>query len=206
MRPEAEPVAAAIAARRSMRRFAARPVATTTVRELIALACTAPAPHHSRPWRFVHIATAEARETLADAMSDAWRADLEQEGRSVHQIADLLERSQRQITDAPVLLLACLCLDEARAWPDARRQAAERHMFVQSLGAALQNLLLAAGERGLVGYLKGAPLFCQDAVRAALDLPPDWAPAFLVLLGYPRAGPGTAARPPVAAEEFLVER
>ncbi len=176
------------------------------MRELIALACAAPAPHHSRPWRFVHIASAEARETLADAMADAWRVDLEREERSVHQIAALLARSRSQLMEAPVLLLACLCLDKARVWPDSRRRVAERDMFVQSLGAALQNLLLAAGERGLAGYLKGAPLFCQDAVRAALDLPPDWAPAFLVLLGYPRAGAGLAARPAVAVQDLLVER
>jgi len=43
----------------------------------IALACLAPAPHHSRPWRFVNVATEDAREALADAMSDSWRADLE---------------------------------------------------------------------------------------------------------------------------------
>ena len=55
-------------------------------------------------------------------------------------------------------------------------------MFVQSLGAALQNLLLAAADYGLAGYFKGAPLFCPDAVRGALDLPGDWHPSFLVLL------------------------
>ena len=104
---------------------------------------------------------------------------------------DLLKSSRSQVTEPPVVLLACIALDEARPWPDDRRRAAERDMFVQSLGAALQNILLAAEERGLAGYLKGAPLFCGDAIREALRA------AGRLAAGVPRAaraaGPGVLA-------------
>ncbi|MCJ7509969.1 MAG: nitroreductase family protein, partial [Dehalococcoidia bacterium] len=43
----------ALAGRRSVRQFSARPVERALVDEVIAAACLAPAPHHSRPWRFV---------------------------------------------------------------------------------------------------------------------------------------------------------
>ena len=151
------PISAAIAARRSVRKFARLAVDGDTVERLVAVACTAPAPHHSRPWRFVHLASASARERLSDAMADAWRADLERARESVHTIDRLLKRSRSQVTEAPALLLACLTLDQARPWRDKPRRLAERDMFVQSLGAALQNLLLAAADYGLAGYLKGAP-------------------------------------------------
>jgi coenzyme F420-0:L-glutamate ligase/coenzyme F420-1:gamma-L-glutamate ligase len=201
------PVSAAIAARRSVRRFADSPaVDREMVRGLVSLACTAPAPHHSRPWRWAHIVTDAGRERLADAVGDAWRADLEAEGRSVHEVAHLLGRSRAQLMDAPVLIVACLSLQGARPWPDDRRRQAERDMFMQSLGAALQNLLLAAGEHGLTGYLKGAPLFCHDAVRTALDLPGTWEPAFFVQLGYPRAGVVPDPREPPALADILIER
>lgn len=203
---DAGPVARAISARRSVRQFALSAVDTTIVRDLVSLACTAPAPHHSRPWRFVHVTTAGARERLADAMTDAWRADLEREGRPLREVSRRLLRAQRQVTSAPALLLACLCLDESRTWPDERHRLAERDMFVQSLGAALQNLLLAAVERGLTGYLKGAPLFCQQASRDALDLPADWEPAFLVLLGHPAPGYSAPPRDPADLDTFFVER
>ena len=206
MPPSGGPVSAAIASRRSVRRFASRPVGNDIVREIVALACTAPAPHHSRPWRWVHVTSSEARESLADAVGDSWRADLEAEGRSVHEIAKLLGRARQQLMEPPVLLLACLILDGARPWPDAERRQAERDMFVQSLGASLQNLLLAAGERGLVGYLKGAPLFCQDAVRSALELPSAWEPAFFVQLGYPQEGEPSEAREAVSLTDFLIDR
>jgi coenzyme F420-0:L-glutamate ligase/coenzyme F420-1:gamma-L-glutamate ligase len=176
------------------------------VSELIELACAAPAPHHTRPWRFVNVASPDARDRLADAMSDAWRTDLEAAERPVQEVARLLERSRGQVTGAPLLLLACLLTDGAQGWPDARRRAAERDMFVQSLGAALQNLLLAAKERGIVGYLKGAPLFCQEAVRGCLRLPNGWEPTFLVLLGHPAQADAPTPRQPVDPAEFMVER
>lgn len=196
----------AIASRRSVRRFEPSVVSSETVTELVALACAAPAPHHSKPWRFVDVVTTPARQALADAMADAWRADLDSEGAGVHEIDRRVRRSREQIEEAPVLLVACLVLDEAREWPDERRRAAERDMFIQSLGAALQNMLLGAVERGLAGYLKGAPLFCRDAVRDALELPEGWEPAFLVLLGYPEPGFAPPARRPVDPADFLLQR
>lgn len=199
------PVSAAISARRSVRKFARLAVDGDTVERLVALACTAPAPHHSRPWRFVQVGS-ETRERLADAMGEAWRADLEREGESVHTIDRLLRRSHAQLVDAPVLLLACLTVEESHRWPDEDRGAAERDMFVQSVGAALQNLLLAAGEAGLAGYLKGAPLFCGPAVRSALDLPADWEPTFLVLLGYPDKSAEPPPRDAIDVEGFLLQR
>jgi coenzyme F420-0:L-glutamate ligase/coenzyme F420-1:gamma-L-glutamate ligase len=152
------------------------------------------------------VASSESRERLADAMSDAWRVDLEAEDRPVKDVARLLDRSREQITGAPVLLLACLMTEGARKWPDNARKRAERDMFVQSLGAALQNILLAAGERGLAGYLKGAPLFCREAVTRALRLPAGWEPTFLVMLGRPAQGATPAPREPVDPAEFMVER
>lgn len=199
-------VSEAIVSRRSVRKFKDTPVLDRTVADLVALACAAPAPHHSRPWRFAHIVSQDARLALSDAMSDAWRSDLDEAGTSVHDIDRLLRRSRAQIEEAPVLLIACLVHDEAKDWQDDVRRRAERDMFVQSLGAALQNILLAAAERGLVGYLRGAPLFCADAVKEASSLPDDWEPAFLVLLGYPPDGYTPPERPPVDPYEYLIGR
>ncbi|MDP9180770.1 MAG: nitroreductase family protein [Chloroflexota bacterium] len=206
MADEYRPVADVIASRRSIRKFADEPVDPDIVRGLVALACKAPAPHHSKPWRFVYVASAEARDRLADAMGESWLADLTAEERGVLEVQNLLARSRNQVMDAPALLVSCLVLDESKPWPDERRKAAERDMFLQSLGAALQNLLLAAVERGLAGYLRGAPLFCGPAIREVLGLPPDWQPAFLVLLGYPEPDFEPPPRADVNVGEYFVER
>ncbi len=195
----------AIDSRRSVRRFAPREVPPELVPKLIAAACAAPAPHRSRPWRFVEVRPG-TRPRLIEAMAAAWRAHLESDRRSTEVLDKPFARSRRQLTEAPLLLLACLELENARGWPDERRRAAEHDMYMQSLGAALQNLLLAAHAHGLGGYLKGAPLFCRAAVAEALDLPPGWQPAFLVLLGYPAGDSEPAPRPAVRADDFLIER
>ena len=195
----------AIASRRSVRRFAPREVPRALVPKLIAAACAAPAPHHNRPWRFVEVRL-ETRPRLIEAMAAAWRADLESDRWPRQALDKPLARSRRQLTEAPLLHLACLELGSDRDWPDERRRAAERDMYVQSLGAALQNLLLAAHAYGLGGYLKGAPLFCATAVTEALDLPPGWQPAFLALLGYPDDSSAPAPRPAVRAADLLIER
>src|SRR2546427_11694970 len=94
------PVSAAISARRSVRKFARLAVDGETVDRLVALACTAPAPHHSRPWRFVQVG-AETRERLPVAMGEPWGAVFLAEGVSVHTMAPLLRRSHAQQLEAP---------------------------------------------------------------------------------------------------------
>lgn len=195
----------AIATRRSVRRFAPRDVPRDIVGKLIAAAGAAPAPHHTRPWRFVEVRV-ETRARLVEAMAAAWRADLVADGRPPQAIERPLARSRRQVAEAPLLLLACLVDGDARDWPDERRRGAERDMYVQSLGAALQNLLLAAHALGIGGYLKGAPLFCRSAVAEALRLPRGWQPAFLALLGYPAEGFPPPSRPAARADDLLIER
>ena len=195
----------AIATRRSVRRFAPREVSREIVTELIAAACAAPAPHHSRPWRFVEI-TPGTRPRLIEAMAAAWRTDAEADRQPPDAIDSALARSRRQLTQAPLLLLACLDAEGSRDWPDESRRRAEHDMYVQSLGAALQNLLLAAHAHGLGGYVKGAPLFCRTVVAEALELPRGWEPAFLALLGYPAEELSRGSRPPPCVEDSLIER
>jgi coenzyme F420-0:L-glutamate ligase/coenzyme F420-1:gamma-L-glutamate ligase len=195
----------ALRGRRSIRRLANKPVPRALLDELISAACLAPAPHHSRPWRFVVVGV-EARDNLAEAMGARWRRDLEADGLAEARIAALLARSRAQIRDAPALLLACLVPEGLRAWPDEARRQAEWLMAVQSMGATLQNLMLAAHARGLGSFWVSAPLFCPEAVQEALDLPREYVAQALIALGYPhhRASPPPRPEPDLAA--LVLER
>ena len=196
---------AALRGRRSVRRFVERPVPRALLDELISVACLAPAPHHSRPWRFVVVGT-EARGHLAEAMGARWRRDLEADGVPEARIAALLARSRAQIRDAPALLLACLVSEGLRAWPDEARRQAEWLMAVQSMGAALQNLMLAAHARGLGSFWVSAPLFCPDAVQEALDLPREYVAQALIVFGYPHQGASLSPRSEPDLAALVLER
>ena len=127
----------ALHGRRSIRRFADRQPPSDLLPDLIAAACTAPAPHHSRPWRFIMIESSEKRRALIKEMLRAWRLDLEKDDVAASRIDELAARTRRRLADAPLLLLVCLLEDRMRRWPDERRRRAEREMYLHSVGAAV---------------------------------------------------------------------
>ena len=195
----------AIRSRRSHRGLEGNPLPREELAALVDLALRAPAPHHTRPWRFVHVLPARRAE-LADAMGASWRADMITDGVPSDQQDRALSRSRRQIIEAPTLLLGCLVREGLRAYADERRAQAEWIMAAHSFGAALQNILLAAHARGLGGYWISAPLYAQEAVRAALALDPAWYPQACVALGARSTAYEPFARPSPDLADAFIER
>jgi nitroreductase len=72
-------------------------------------------------------------------------------------------------------------------------------MAAQSVGAALQNVMLAAHARGLATCWLCAPLFCPEVVVATLGLAPALYPQALLTLGYPAAPPPPRDRLPLGS-------
>ena len=181
-----------ISERRTVREFTAEPVDPAAVRRAIAAALTAPAPHHSQPWRFALVESAEAKTRLLDDMLAAWVADLRGDGFSEDQISRRVRRGE-PLRRAPLIIVPCLVADAAHAYPDERRATAERAMFLVSMGASVQNLLVALAVEGLGSCWVSSTLFCGPVAAAALDLPPGWEPMGAIGVGHP-AGP-PAQRP-----------
>jgi coenzyme F420-0:L-glutamate ligase/coenzyme F420-1:gamma-L-glutamate ligase len=190
-------------ARRTVRSFTAEPVDPAAVERSIAAALTAPAPHHSEPWRFVVVSSLAGRLALLDAMQDAWAADLRGDGFTEEQIARRLKRGE-PLRDAPLIVVPCLELSAVHAYPDERRTRAERDMFVVSSGAAVQNLLVALAVANLGSAWISSALFCQDVAAGALDLPDGWLPMGAVAVGH-AAGPARP-RPPRDPAAFTLTR
>lgn len=195
----------AIRTRRSLRQLDPRPVPRELLDQTLAAACMAPAPHHTRPWRYV-VVSPERRATLAEALGAAWRGDLLRDGHRTETIERLLRRSRRQIIGAPALVLACLTREGLREWPDERRARHEWAMAQQSIGAGMQNLMLAAHALGLASYWISAPLFAPEAAAAALSLPDDYVAQAFIVLGYAAAGATPKPRPPADAARLIIER
>jgi coenzyme F420-0:L-glutamate ligase/coenzyme F420-1:gamma-L-glutamate ligase len=190
-------------ARRTVRSFTSEPVDLAAVQRAVAAALTAPAPHHSEPWRFVIVSSAQARTTLLDAMLDAWVADLRRDGFTEAQIARRTRRGL-PLRDAPLIVVPCLEASAAHAYPDDRRARAEQDMFTVSMGAATQNLLVALAVENLGSAWISSALFCQDVAAAALDLPAGWRPMGAIAIGHPAASP--PVRPPRNPESFTLIR
>ncbi|QIQ04530.1 coenzyme F420-0:L-glutamate ligase [Streptomyces liangshanensis] len=198
-----EAVREAVTQRRTVREFTDEPVDPGAVRRAVAAAVTAPAPHHTTPWRFVLLESAASRLRLLDAMRDAWIADLRGDAKSPESIAKRVKRGDFLRT-APYLVVPCLVMDGSHTYGDARRDAAEREMFVVAAGAGVQNFLVAlAGER-LGSAWVSSTMFCRDVVRDVLGLPAGWDPMGAVAVGHAATPP--KERPAREAEAFIEVR
>ena len=99
-------------------------------------------------------------------------------------------------------MLGCLTWDGLDRYPDERRQRAEWGMALLSLGAAVENLMLSAADRGLASCWVAAPIFCPEEARDALELPEQWLPHAMVMVGHPDPDYVGRPRPPVPLDEL----
>jgi len=181
--------------RRSIRKYLPREVLYHVVLAVLEAAGWAPSAHNSQPWRFIVLADPQVKRELAERMAEAWAADLKKD----NQIVDDSLRSERveRFANAPVLIMACLTMEGLREFPDEQRQKRERDLAVESLGASLENLLLAAYAAGLGACWFCAPAFCKETVRAVLKIPCEVEPSALIIMGY------AAEKPPVPTKKAL---
>jgi coenzyme F420-0:L-glutamate ligase/coenzyme F420-1:gamma-L-glutamate ligase len=197
---------AAVAGRRTVRVFDPdRAVPDGPLRAAVVAAATAPAPHHTRPWRFLRLRDS-TRARLLDAMAERWAADLAGDGTAEEVIARRIARSDAVLRAAPTLLVPCVTLDGAHGYPDARRATGERDLFVLAGGAALQNLQVVLAAHGLGAAWISSTAFCPGTVRDVLGLPADWQPIGMVAVGWPAPGWRPPPRPPLDVDELLLER
>lgn len=184
----AEAMRVTVTSRRTVRHFAPDAVDRGALDRALAAALTAPAPHHTTPFRFVTLSTEAARTRLLDAMAQAWVEDLRQDGMTEPAVATRTRRGD-VLRGAPLIVVPCLVREGAHNYPDDRRAGAERDMFTVAAGAAVGSLLIALNAEGLGSAWVSSTLFCPDVTRTALDLPADWEPLGAVAVGVPAEPP-----------------
>ncbi|GGC66266.1 coenzyme F420-0:L-glutamate ligase [Hoyosella rhizosphaerae] len=192
----------AVLRRRSVRQFTSDPIATDDIRASIAEALTAPAPHHTRPVRFVWLRDPALRNALLDAMRTTWRSDLRHDGLPEERIERRVARGQI-LYEAPEIIIPFLVPEGAHTYSDAARTQAEHTMFTVAVGAAVQALLTALSARDIGSCWIGSTIFAPHDVRSVLNLSDDWEPMGAIAVGYPTEP--LTVRSPRDVEDLLLE-
>ncbi|MHB8598319.1 MAG: nitroreductase family protein [Ktedonobacteraceae bacterium] len=191
-------LATLLRSRRSVRVYQDQPILREYIEQMLEAARWAPSPHGRQPWRFVVLTRQELKTRLADYMGETWQQNLEMDGQDETIVNIRLEKSRQRILHAPALIIPCLYLEDLDHYPDEQRQADETTMAIQSLGAAIQNMLLTAYDLGLDTGWMCAPLFCPEVVCKALDLDARLIPHALITVGYAAADPKRRERLPLS--------
>jgi coenzyme F420-0:L-glutamate ligase/coenzyme F420-1:gamma-L-glutamate ligase len=192
----------AVSLRRSIRTFSDETVDAEVLRRAVGAALTAPAPHHTKPVRFVWLRDEATRAKLLDAMRESWRADLLSDKFTEEQIAKRTSRGDI-LVNAPEVVIPFLVPIGAHTYPDARRNDCEHTMFTVAAGAAVQGLLVSLAAEGLGSCWIGSTIFAAGIVRETLGLGDEWEPLGAVAIGHP--ADAVAPREPSAPGEGLLE-
>lgn len=158
--------------------------------------------HGYQPWRFVVVDDESVKERLLDEMGRDWLEDLTGDGMERSKAEKIVEISKNRSRRAAFLIIACLSMKDMDVYWDSRRSRLEYVMGVQSVAAAVQNILLAVHGLGYGSCWRCSPLFAQNAVRRVLGIPPDVEPQAMVEVGL-RGGETSGLRKPLGEVAFL---
>jgi nitroreductase len=171
----------AIAGRRSVREYTDEPVDDAVLRALIDAAIKAPSAINQQPWAFVVVND----PTLLTRISDQAKAYLLKAslGAPAHPFREMLNDPKFHIFyHAPVLVV--IAAAEPTDWA------------VEDCALAAENLMLAAYAKGLgtcwIGFAQHW-LATADG-KAALGVPPTYAPIAPIIVGHPRRQPPPVPR------------
>ena len=157
----------------------------SVIRKILHTATYAPSAHNRQPWRFVVLTSPAAKQHLAEKMAAEFQRDLEKDNLPIEEIQKRLNRSRERITGSAITILLCVDMSEMDRYPDERRRKAEYIIATQSAANAGMQLLLAAHAEGLGSVWVCSPVFAQELVQNAMNLPQTWEPQAMFLLGYP---------------------
>jgi nitroreductase len=180
----------AIAARRSIRKFQDKPVPEEALQAILTAAIQAPSGKNRQPWRFI-VVQGDKRAEMVRVMREGIAKE-KAEGQDIGSA----EWSAGVMEKAPVTIFVF----DAEGMPPWLAHSIEQNfravVNVQSIGAAIQNMLLAALELGL-GSLWICDVF--DAYEGLCQwLGEKSALIAAVSFGYPAESPGARPRKPVS--------
>ncbi len=169
-----------IFARRSHRQFLSDPVEREDLETVIQAAAHAPSPLNNQPWRFIVIENRETIAKIADFVKTQTESIRDRVLKGAMDEYNEYCKNAVFFAEAPALIIVLLKpIDndsKGRLWgvPGFFKNERRARGDIMSIGAACQNLMLAAESLGLCTCMMLYPLIADEDVRELLDIRIPW--------------------------------
>lgn len=178
----------AIFSRRSCRHFKTRPIDEDVLSKALKAGCSAPSAHNTQPWHFV-VMRGKKKNDLSSLFLNVSSEARYKEYTGFY-VNRLLKHSSRMIDEAPIVIAVFNrgnFVQEANKYFGRTKRELLHTMEVQSVAAAIENLLIAAHSLGLGSVWLGAPLLIPEELVEDFFATKSELMAILPL-GYPACG------------------
>lgn len=165
----------AIYTRRSIRYFKDEPLPEEALAEILRAGMQAPSPKNRQPWRFLVISGA-SKEAMLAAMEKGIERSAAGEG-LLTPLPGYIENARftlRAMGEAPVTVIAVNPLGRSPLAEWTAEDKINELSNVQAVGAAAENMALAAADLGIGSLWNGNIFFAYEELSAWLDEPGEW--------------------------------
>jgi nitroreductase len=185
---------AVIEARASVRQFLPDPVPVAALKEMVRLAGLAPSANNSQPWKYIAVTNRDLLERMVDAVRHKLEAILPQTNDPD------AKRARSQVLwfstffgEAPAVFVVLrrpydAIIDKILPGSGISHEqinALRGHPDIQSIGASIEHLLLAAVALGYGGCWLSGPLVARPELEQLLGVCHPWNLAALAAIGKP---------------------
>lgn len=159
-----------ISQRRSIRRFLPSPVSSEEIGEILRAGIAAPSSKNRQPWKFI-VVSGDAKEGMLQAMQQG----LEREKHGVPLLPESrehlpgAEQTLETMRSAPVTIFVVNPIGRSLTQSLAPEERVSEICNIQSVGAALENMALAAAGLGLGSLWIGDIFFAYAELARWLD-------------------------------------
>ncbi|GJQ63498.1 MAG: nitroreductase [Melioribacteraceae bacterium] len=199
----------AIVERVSVRKFKSDKVEIDLIKKIVEMAGKAPSINNSQPWKFIAVTNKEIIDKMADLVNKKIDKVFPDSHPKSAQIKSQVQSFSTFFVDAPVIIVVLQRPYEAvvdKILPEEGIDHNEINKMrnfpnIQTIGGAIQNMLLTAVDAGLGGcWLTGPNIAARD-LEKLLDIEEPFTISACVAIGYPEGN--TAPRAKKSLDEIF---
>ncbi|NJM14504.1 MAG: nitroreductase family protein [Bacteroidales bacterium] len=185
----------AIENRKSVRSFTQEEIPIEDVREMVRLAGYAPSIENYQPWKFIMITNKVLLDNMSNEIIKAIHAFPSRNSKIAENLRSQAAWYATFFEDAPVLLAVITqhheeYLTKALEVPEGQLEIIRNYPGIQSVGACVQNFLLAATSMGYGACWLSGPMFAREKMEQLLKIDENHKLVTFIAMGKPNGENG----------------